>query len=450
MIRPTRRLLLLCLLWLATAAVASIFEGLALLWWLVGGAVATVAIVELWRLRRDVELSAERTMPAVLPVGDWSTIELELRQVAYEDLALRPLTGVQVFDHVNPSMEFENLPQNVEIPGQGFVKISYRVRPLERGDQTLDQVEVMVPSRWRLFERRINLPCQDLVRVLPNFRTTARYALLAIDNHLGQMGIKLTRKRGEGLEFQELRDYREGDSQRQVDWAATARRQKLISRQYQEEKDQQVLFLVDCGRRMRSRPKSVDNGEGNHQLAHFDHVLNAILLLTYVAVRQGDSVGFMTFGGEQRWLPPQKGGAAMNLVLSRVYDLQTTTQPPDYLEASRRLMTLQRRRSLVILITNLRDEDTPELLPALQTLRRRNLVLLASLREIEVREQLDRPVFDFEDALAVSATRHYLEARKKAHEQIVGRGILTLDTEPDQLPHRVVNRYLEIKRSGML
>jgi uncharacterized protein (DUF58 family) len=291
---------------------------------------------------------------------------------------------------------------------------------------------------WR--QRRWGGRAQS-VRVLPNFKPVVRYSLLALGDRLGQMGIRLHQRRGEGLEFRELREYRHGDSRRRIDWKATSRRQTLISREYEEEKNQQVVLLVDCGRRMRAR-----DGE----LTHFDHVLNAALLLSWVALRQGDAVGLMTLAGADRWLAPRKGSLGMSSILRSVYDLQTSLEPPDYQEAVTRLTARQKRRSLVVLMTNLRDEDTGELLPALSMLGRRHLVLLASLREAVLREVLAEPAVTFRAALRATAAHRYLEARRHAHERIRGRGVLTLDVEPERLAIQVVNRYLDVKRSGRL
>ena len=161
-------------------------------------------------------------------------------------------------------------------------------------------------------------------------------------------------------------------------------------------------------------------------------------------------MGLMSFGGEERWLPPQRGVAAMNTVLRKVYDLETSTLAPDYLEAAKKLLSLQRRRCLVVLITNLRDEDAPEIVPALRMLKRQNLVLLASLQEAILRETAERPLDSFEDALLVGSAHHYLAARQRAWEEVNAQGCLTLDTIPQELPLRVVNRYLDLKRSGRL
>lgn len=202
-----------------------------------------------------------------------------------------------------------------------------------------------------------------------------------------------------------------------------------------------MLFLVDCSRRMRA----VDG-----DLSHFDHCLNALLLVAYVALRQGDSVSLATFGGVDRRLPPVKGRQSMSALLNAVYDLETTLEPPDYLEAAARLKAFQRRRALVIVITNQRDEDEDELGPALELLRRRHLVVLASLREMRVEALLGRDVDSFEAALSRASALDYVQARQRALERHRGRGVIPLDVAPADLQVALAEQYLEIKRSGRL
>jgi len=268
-----------------------------------------------------------------------------------------------------------------------------------------------------------------------------KYTLLATDQRLNQMGILRKRRRGEGLDFHQLREYRDGDSLRQIDWNATARIRKLISRDYQEERDQQVVFLLDCGRRMLAQ---------DDELSHFDHTLNAILLLSHVALRQGDAVGLMTFSGHERWLPPKKSIANVNAILNVIYDLQPSLNSPDYTQAAMRLMSKQKRRALVVLLTNLRDEDESELLPALHLMRKRHLVLVASLQETSINAMLKEEVRGFPRALEYAAAQQYLNYRREAHQKIERQGVLAFDVEPASLPINIVNRYLEIKDSGRL
>ncbi|MGH9800314.1 MAG: DUF58 domain-containing protein, partial [Blastocatellia bacterium] len=140
----------------------------------------------------------------------------------------------------------------------------------------------------------------------------------------------------------------------------------------------------------------------------------------------------------------------VNAILNSVYDLQPGLLSPDYMSAAVQLMRKQKKRALIILITNLRDEDENELVPALNMMRRRHLVLLASLRENTINEQINREVHGFESALDHAAARHYLKYRREAHRKLEGQGILIFDVEANQLPTNLVNRYLDIKGSGRL
>ena len=179
-------------------------------------------------------------------------------------------------------------------------------------------------------------------------------------------------------------------------------------------------------------------------------MLNAALLLTWAAVRHGDAVGLSTFGGETRWVPPLKGPTAMSAVLQAVYDLPTTRDASDYLAAAIRVAALQRRRALVVLVTNLRDEDSEDLVPALRMLGSRHLVLLASLRERVLQEVQAQAPNDLTQAVLLAAAHGYDQARRQAHERVAGRGVLTLDVDPERLPVALVEKYLEIKRRGLL
>ena len=185
-------------------------------------------------------------------------------------------------------------------------------------------------------------------------------------------------------------------------------------------------------------------------LSHFDHSLNALLLLANAALRQGDSVGLMSFAGERRWLAPRKGVGNLNVLLNSIYDLETTARPSDVLAAAREVMGHLRKRSLLILVSNLRDDDSEELGLALRLLRKRHLVLVASLRERALGKCLEAPIRSMEDALRNAATHQYRLARETSHERLRGERVLWLDSEPDELPARLVNRYLDIKRSGRL
>lgn len=432
---PARRLFHLLWLWLAIGVAAAFWPALVMVW--IGGGVLILlaAGIDLLASLRQAEITVVRQVSATLALGVWSEVRLRIRQGAKTSAA------VEIFDQFPAQVEVRGMSAQTRIPASGWVEINYEVRPIERGEQCFSATRLLILSPLRLWRRSHMAGARECVKVYPNFAAMTSYSLFATDNRLSMMGIRLRQRRGEGLEFHQLREYRTGDMLRQIDWKATSRLKKFISREYQDERDQQVVFLIDCGRRMHAK-----DGE----LSHFDHALNAVLLLSYVALRQGDTVGLMAFGGRPCYLPPRKGAGVINSLLDTVYDLQAGTSSPDFLKAATELMSRLNKRSLVVLVTNLRDEDNDELLPALHLMRQRHLVLLASLQERIINDVLSEPVQDFGAALRNSATHIYLEERRKAHEAIKAYGVLGVDVEPEKLPVALVNRYLDIKRSGRL
>ncbi|TRX75410.1 DUF58 domain-containing protein [Pseudomonas mangiferae] len=405
-------------------------------WWGALLALAALAAADAWRLRRLPTPRVERLLPGHLPLGRWSEVRLTLQH------DLSRASRVDVIDHVPAGMDAENLPRRVELRPGETTAFDYRVRPLRRGHFVFPRCELELPSPLGLWSGRRFAECLDATRVYPDFARLYGGQLMAVDDWLSQNGIRQRPRRGLGLEFHQLREFRDGDTLRQIDWKATARKRTPITREYQDERNQQIVFLLDCGRRMRSH-----DGE----LAHFDHALNACLLLSYVALRQGDAVGLSTFAGERdRYLAPVKGAAQLNVLLNAVYDLDSTRRPADFAVATQQLLARQRRRALVVLVTNLRDEDDEELLGALKRLTRQHRVLVASLREDVLDHLRHEPVQGYQQALAYCGTVDYLNARAGLHERLVAHGVPVLDVRPGELGPELVGRYLAWKKAGVL
>lgn len=419
---------------------------LAMPWAIVLGAVGVVALIDAISLamldfegdeeaEKKPAIEVERRVAGSLALGVRAPVALTLRN--YRKRSIK----VQVWDRPPDTVEAEGMPFEVEIPGGRDVELNYWIVPNERGAQEFESAHLRVIGPLGLVIRQVEAGGVSLVRVLPNFKAVSKFALMALADKVGQLGVRIMRRRGQGLEFSHLREYREGDLTRQIDWKATARRRKLISREYQDEKNQHVVAMIDCGGRMRSK---------DGDLSHFDHVLNASLLLSHVALSQGDSVAVGTFGGPDIWVPRQRGPRGMNVILEQIYDLQTTLEPPDFLSAARRLMARQKRRALVVVVTNLYDEVSEDLMAAVALLKRRHLVLVASLREEAIEALAEIPVERHSDALTVSSAHEFNRARRIVHESLSSQGVLTVDVVPRELSVQLVNRYLEVKRAGML
>lgn len=435
MILPARGLFFLTALNAGVGLLVSIQPAWLNLWYATVGTGLLLAFIDLLLLVTEPSPRGERKVPHSLPLGVKRQIRIRLHNTGK-----RPLQ-IQLFDHYPHSLQSSDFPITTQLPKQEFIEHHYDVVATLRGKLQFPCLQVRLLSPWRFWWHDLKLPVVSEVKVYPNFAAVAQYALLATDNHLSHMGIMKKRRRGEGQDFHQLREYRAGDSLRQIDWKASSRMRRAISREYQDERDQEIIFMLDCGHRMLAQDDA---------LSHFDHTLNAMLLLSYVALQQGDAVGLGTFAGEQRWVPARKGQHNVQHLLDTLYDLQPTTQAPDYAQAATQLLVRQKKRALIILLTNLRDEDMDDLLPAIQLLRKRHMVLLSSMREQALDDVLTQATYSHEERLDKAAVQYYLQQRKHAVDQVRATGVRCLDIPPQELSVNLINHYLDIKRTGLL
>jgi len=416
--------------WIATAALVALL---------------TVAVCDYSmsaRAWRRTAATMTRRLPAAFAIGARRLVQLSIDNTSTD--AWR----CAIHDHTDPTLLTDGMPAPLTLARGGRIETSYTVTPTTRGQVAFAPADVRVRSRLGLCELLRRLGADEVRRVYPDFAQVARYAWLAGDRRLQEIGIKTYQLRGKGTNFKQLSEYRLGDSVRHIDWRATLRASKPIVREYQDERDQCVMLLLDCGRRMRA-----DDRRGAIGTSHFDQVLNAVMLLTYVALKQGDAVGAMTFGtpaGHERSVAPRKGAQALNGLMSQLYDVQPTPTHSDYLAAAKQLLKRHRKRSLIIVITNFRDEDSTELTHALRLLRARHLVLLASLRERIVGELAAQPLVSGDAAIEVAGAHLYEQSRRDAFNRLASRAGLMVDAVPERLGIELVNRYTAIKRAGLI
>lgn len=435
MITPNRHLIWLLIAWMLLGFATGIWPEAKPYWWATGGMLAFASLFDAALVWRLPALNVERQFKGVWPVGLWGEVTLTLRQTGKRELSLN------IFDDYPTEWPVEGLPHATQVPAGGFVSFRYRLRPGERGDFKFGLPHLQINSPLRLWLRQARIGHDSTIKIFPDFSKILGHTLTATDQRVPQLGSIRKRRRGEGTDFRQLREYRVGDSLRSIDWKATARQLKPIAREYQEERDQQVVFLIDTGRRMLAR---------DGDISHFDHALNAMLTLAWVAQKQGDAVGVLSFGSETRWLAPQKGRSGLDRLLSGVYDLHAAEVAPDYLQAADALLGRLRKRAFVVLITNLRDEDDQAMREAHRLLSGKHLVMCASLRETALDDTLTAPVNQFSEAIRLAATEHYLAERREAIKRLGLRAGGLIDVIPSQLAGALVDRYLEIKESGQL
>jgi uncharacterized protein (DUF58 family) len=441
------------LVWLAALAVAALAASLgevarptvATATGALALALVLLAGADYWLTRRAwraANVRLVRRLPAAFAIGVSRAVRVSIEHDG-------PHTWrCELHDHVDPSAVASGLPVALLLPAGKTVGTSYTLVPTRRGELEFAPAIARVRSRVGLTDLYVRLGITETRRVYPDFAQIARYAWLAADRRLQEIGIKTYQQRGEGTDFKQLSEYRHGDSVRHIDWKATLRLDKPIVREFQDERDQRVMLLIDCGRRMRA-----DDRAGGVGTAHFDQVLNAVMLLAYVALGQGDAVGALTFGtpsAAERLFEPRKGAHTLGALMAELYGVQPTPSHSDYVAAAQSLLRRQSKRALVIVITNFRDEDGSELGLALRLLRSRHLVLLASVRERIVGELMAQPLVSGNAALDVASAHLYEQGRRDAFRRLAARDALMVDAEPERLGIELVNRYHAVKLAGMI
>lgn len=443
--RPTKQLIVLIAL-AALLAIAALLLGylnthvehiLMTLAMLMAGGVVLMALWDALRYGNMPPLQWERILPKQFIQGKVAEIGLRLIPPA-KDGWLKPRRLLladyypQDWDSARSEIWLDTLPQRSS-------EIRYQVTPRERGYADFAGCEYWLESGWRLWQKRYYLEGKVQVEVLPDFSHILGAELIGLQRWLNLVGVKKLPRRGLGQDFHQLRDYQDGDDIRNIDWKATSRMDKPIVRTYQDEQDQQLIFLLDCGRNMRLQM-------GNK--SHFDHALQAMLLLSYTALKHGDAVGLFTFASDEpRFVPAHKGLPQLNQLVRGVFDIQPSQKSADFEEAVNLVLNRQKRRALVVVLSHLNHEDSHHLTMHLHRLRRHHKVLFAGLQPHALAEERARRIDDKEQAQcylgALEYAQHSAEALRKLHIA----QILTINTLPEHLSSKLINQYLQLKRA---
>ena len=385
-------------------------------------------------LLKHADISIERNIQSNLAIHRSAVIRLNIVNQTRRQLVIKVIDTCPAELNPEVSNQFTQLGAGHEL------HYEYVVRPVKRGSFSFESTTLVIRSLLHFWEFKLTLPVKSEVNVYPDFVAISGYLELAAKQQRAQLGMKLIARRGSGLEFEQLREYRLGDPLNHLDWKATARHQKLISREFQDERDQQVCVLLDTGMTMR-----MNDGE----LTSFDHALNALILLGYVALHQGDSIAVQFFGHTNKWLAPVKGANSINALLNSVFDVQSGPEASDYVVAAESFLTHQRKRSLVMLVTNSREKES-EIPVALRVLSKRHLTLLVNLRDSVIDEIPNREIEKYEDAILLSERAHFLQDRRRLFSQCSSACHLGIDCRPQDLIVRLLNAYWQVKRSGAL
>jgi uncharacterized protein (DUF58 family) len=434
---PRLRLIWLALMPGLASFALFLYEPIKWLVLAVDAVLLAILVVDLLTLPRKRNFALERETGRIASLKKPHHVRLNIVNQSLRGYRIALRDGVDDELHPEPA-EFERY-----VAGRCRMSLEYLLRPGRRGAFILDGFSLSVESRLGFWRRQFTYPQATKINVYPDMKQLSHYALLARTNRLNLLGVRKTRRVGQDHEFERLRDFSIDDNYKHIDWRTTARRQKLTVRDYQASQSQRIIFLMDCGRMMTNEAAG---------LSLLDHSLNAMLMLSYVALRQGDSVGMLTFSDEIHNYVPLRGGMnQMNRLLHASFDRFPQLVESRYDLAFRYLATHCRKRSLVILATNVIDNvNSTQIESYLRNLVGRHLPLCVLLRDrslfdaVEVEHPQEEQLWKAAAAAEILAWRHQVIGDMKR------QGVLALDVFPEQMTAPLINRYLEIKARHLL
>ena len=434
---PSRRLVLTAAILAMPLLLAGLNRSAADAALLLNLVLVAVACVDLLISPSPNDVAIHREISEVLSVGASNPATLTVRNRTGLTLALT------LHDDPGPLCEVDRLPQSVTVGPGKEETIHYSVKPSRRGASEMPAVHLRFPTRLGLWTRHQIRPLPTAIRIYPDIRAVYRYELMARQNRLSEIGVRMVRMPGQGREFERLREFRYGDEIRQIDWKATARQRQLISREFNVERNQNIVIMVDCGRFMRNETDGI---------SYLDRALNSAIMLSYIALGQGDNVSLLAFSNKiERFIRPVRGKPGIQSILRSTYDIQASQNVSDYSLALEYLTTVQRKRALIVLITFVTDELQLRVIG--ESLKLRSLPYLplcVLLQDGGLRQMADRiPDTDL-DAYHTAAAAQVLTGQSHEAASLREAGIMLIDTPPDLLTERLINEYLSIKARNLM
>ena len=389
---------------------------------------------------RDIagELAVRREFGGRFAIGDPVRVSLHIDDARGQDITLR------LKDEYPPEMHLdEGREADFTIKAHGTAEFFYHLTPPRRGRYEFGRTAVRHLSRLGLVWCQSTIGVAEAVKVYPNMRRAREIELKALGARSFLAIQRRAVRRGEGREFESMRDYVRGDELRHISWTATARRHKLTTRQYQIERDQTVIIALDAGRLMTGRIGTETK---------FETALHASLALMSASARAGDNCGLLVFGRRVRkFLPPKRGAEHLDSVLESLHDVEPELVEPSYSRAFQFIASNTKKRAFVVILTDLVDKDSSkELIASLKLLRPRHLPLVATIGDRDLNRLVSEPPRDQKDLFTQSAAEEVIYQRESALRLVETVGGLALDVTGETLAPKLLEAYLRVKERAIL
>jgi len=401
------------------------------------GAFLVLILIDSILLFKQNGLEAKRLLPKKLSNGDDNPIEITLKNTYNYKIKLK-LIDEMPFQYQRRDFEIDT-----QLDKLTDKKITYTLRPLERGEYHFGNLNVYVTSPVGLLTRRFQFGNNAMVPNYPSFLQLKKYMLLAFSNKIFEFGLKKIRRIGHTMEFEQIKDYVQGDDIRNINWKATAKRSQLMVNQFQDERSQPIYSVIDKGRAM----KMPFNG-----LSLLDYAINATLVISNVALKKQDKAGMFAFSRKvDNKVVAERRPSQMNQIMETLYNLDTDFAESDF---SRLYIDVKRslnQRSLLLLYTNFETLDAlHRQLPYLQAIAKHHVLVVIFFENTELDKLTQKESRNTFEIFEKTIAEKFVYEKKLIINELQKHGIQSILTAPEDLTLNTINKYLEIKARGLI
>ncbi len=387
--------------------------------------------------RNKIGIQAHRSVPEKLSNGDQNVIQIFITN------RYQFISKVKIIDELPIQFQNRDFAITTTLKPSEQKKITYKVRPTERGEYHFGNLITFVSSPLNLVKRKQLFSSEDMVPNYPSFLQLKKYDFIAFTNRLKLYGLKKIRRIGHTLEFEQIKDYVTGDDIRNINWKATAKKSHLMVNQYQDEKSQPIYSVIDTGRVMKMP---------FNELSLLDYAINATLVISNIAIKKQDKAGMFTFSRKvENTVIAQRRKSQMNLILETLYNIDTDFSESDF---ARLYIDIKRNithRSLLLLYTNFETLDgLHRQLPYLQAIAKTHLLVVIFFENTELELLLEQSAVSTKQIFEKTIAEKFVYEKKMIVNELNKHGIYSILTKPEDLTVNTINKYLEIKARGLI
>jgi len=382
-------------------------------------------------------IEAERITTEKFSNGDENPIQINIKN--YYTFPV----NVKVIDEIPNQFQVRNFEIKKTVKANSFIDFQYFLRPITRGEYFFGTLNVYASTPLQLVSKRYRFAKDAMVPTYPSFIQLRKYDLIAFSNNLMQYGVKKIRRIGHTMEFEQIKEYAQGDDIRTLNWKATAKKNNLMVNQFQDEKSQNVYMVIDKGRTM----KMPFNG-----MSLLDYAINATLVLSNVILKKHDKAGMFSFSKKvENRVAAEKRTSQMNKIMENLYAVTTDFFESDYSRLYADIKKNVTQRSLIILYTNFETlEGLHRQLPYLKGIAKNHLLVVVFFQNTELNQIINSKPKTVQEIYDKVIAEKFMFEKKLIANELRKFGIYSVLTQPENLTLDTINKYLEIKARGIL